>query len=120
MAMSGDSRKGSKVMYLLWPPLSSEVLKRQCQITTPHKPKNIPPDPPPTPDRERETSRINLLFRVLSEERQGPMLLYLCQRDRCHCFIKLFYSAADQSPAHMGRDEQACANRVFSSLWNKT
>lgn len=101
-------------------PLSSEVLKRQCQITTPHKPKNIPPDPPPTPDRERETSRINLLFRVLSEERQGCMLLYLSQRDRCHCFTKLFCSAADHSPAHMGGDEQVCANLVSCSLWNKT
>lgn len=58
--------------------ISSQVLKTQRQITAPHKPKNIPPRPPHTLDGERETGWNNLFFRVLSEERQGCMLLYLC------------------------------------------
>lgn len=79
--------------------LSSVVLKRQRQITVPHKPKNIPPHPPLTLERERETGRNNLLFRVLSEERQGCMLSYLCQCEHCYSFSELFCSAAEPQPS---------------------
>lgn len=102
VAMPANCREGCKVMYAApLASLSCEVLKRQCQITAPHKPKNIPPHPPPTVERERETGRNNLLFRVLSEERQGCMLLYLCQRDEHGGFSELFCCAAELTRAKM-------------------
>lgn len=86
--------------------ISCRVLKRQRQITAPHEPKNIPspPRPPPTLEEEKgEPGRNNLLFRVLSKEREGCLLLYLCQCDRCHCFSELFCSVAEQRLTNVGR-----------------
>lgn len=59
---------------------------------------------------ERETGRNNLLFRVLSEERQGCMLLYLCQCDDCSLLSELFCCSADQRQADMGRDRGDCSD----------
>lgn len=82
--MQGQSLKGQQGHVAPLATISSQVLKRQSQIMAPHKPKNICSRPPPTLEGERKTGCKNLLFRVLSEERQGCMLVYLCQCDQWH------------------------------------